>query len=235
MVYTILLAAGNHSRTGKIHKIFYKIKGKPLISYTISAFEKNKNINKLIVVGKKKDFEKFSSVIKENNFKKVIDLVEGGNNRQESLLNGKEFLKNNFDIKKDDIILTHNGCNPLVSGKEINEVVREAQNNGAAIVAHKDRDTIKKVDQDNFITKTIPREKVYLAQTPQAMKFSVMEKALQNAKEKNFKGTDSSSLVEKAGLKVKVVDANIQNIKVTYPEDLEIIKSYINHEGFKES
>src|SRR6056297_451852 len=178
MVYTILLAAGNHSRTGKIHKIFYKIKGKPLISYTISAFEKNKNINKLIVVGKKEDFEKFSSV----------------------------FIENNFDIKKDDIILTHNGCNPLVSGKEINEVVREAQNNGAAIVAHKDRDTIKKVDQDNFNNKTIPREKVYLAQTPQTMKFSVMEKALQNAKEKNFKGTDSSSLVEKAGLKVKVVD-----------------------------
>ena len=233
MVYAVLLAAGNHRRTGKIDKIFYEINGKPLFYYTISTFENNSSIDKIILVGNQSNLNKIGLLVERYNFKKIERVIEGGETRQESLFKANEFL-NSLNPSQNDIILFHNGANPLVSQKEISDIVSNTQNFGVAIVAQKAKDTIKKVDQDGFILKTLSRENIYLAQTPQAMKFSIMDKAFQKAKEDNFIGTDSSSLIERLGNKIKIVNASNRNIKVTYPEDFNIIQSYIN-ENFKKN
>ncbi len=207
----------------KINKIFYRIKEKPLIFYTVSIFEKHQTINKIILVGKKIDFKKFSNLIKKYLFKKIVAFVEGGKTRQESAFNGlKEAEKSG--AKSGDIILFHNGCNPLASKEEIFEIIKATKKDKAAVLAQPARDTIKKADRNKFVEKTIPRESIYLVQTPQAMEFNLAKRAFEKAFADNFKGTDDVMLVERLGKKVKIVPTNSKNIKITYPEDLDFIK-----------
>ncbi len=225
MNIAIILAAGDGTRMKKIDKIFYRIKGKPLIFYTISVFEKHQTINKIILVGKKIDFKKFFNLIKKYRLKKIVALVEGGATRQESAFNGLREAEK-LGAKPGDIILFHNGCNPLVSNKEIFEIIRATEKNKAAVLAQPARDTIKKADKNGFIEKTIPRESIYLAQTPQAIEFNLAKKAFKEALADNFIGTDDVMLAERLGKKVKIVPANSKNIKITYPEDLNFIKNF---------
>ena len=227
MAIAILLAAGSHRRTGKINKLFYKIKGKPLIFYTISAFEKSREIEKIILVTKKSVLKKLSCMVEKYKFKKVPIIIEGGKTRQESSFKAQETAENFLGAKANDIILFHNGCNPLVSKKEIQQVIMAAKKHGAAIVAQKAKDTIKKADKNKFILETIPRENIYLAQTPQAIKFDIVKRAFKKAKKENFNGTDDASLVERLGIKIKIIEAGWKNIKVTVPEDFKFIKSQI--------
>ncbi|MFH0803790.1 MAG: 2-C-methyl-D-erythritol 4-phosphate cytidylyltransferase, partial [Candidatus Tagabacteria bacterium] len=126
--------------------------------------------------------------------------------------------------KSGDIILFHNGCNPLVPKEEISEIIKSAKKDGAAVLAQPARDTIKKADRKGFVEKTISRENIYLAQTPQAMEFSLAKRAFEKASADNFEGTDDVMLVERLGGKVKIVPTNSKNIKITYPEDLDFFK-----------
>ena len=226
MNIVIILAAGDAKRMKGINKIFYQIREKPLIFYTILAFEKHPQIKKIILVIKKSDFKKFSNLIKKYQFKKIVALVEGGKTRQESAFNGlKETEK--LDAKPGDIILFHNGCNPLASRTEVFEIIRAAKKNKAAVLAQPARDTIKKADKNGFVEKTISRENFYLAQTPQAMEFNLAKRAFEKAFTDNFRGTDDVMLVERLGKKVKIVSTNSKNIKITYPEDLDFIKNLL--------
>ncbi|MBU3918735.1 2-C-methyl-D-erythritol 4-phosphate cytidylyltransferase [Patescibacteria group bacterium] len=223
MNIVIILAAGQSRRVKGINKIFYLIKGKPLIFYTISIFEKHPKIKKIIIIIRKSDFKKFSNLIKKYRFKKIVALVEGNKTRQGSAFNGlKEAEK--LGAKSGDIILFHNGCNPLVSKEEIFEIIRAAKKNKAAVLAQPARDTIKKADKKGFVEKTISRESIYLAQTPQVMEFDLAKRAFEKAFIDNFQGTDDVMLVERLGKKVKIVPTNSKNIKITYPEDLDFIK-----------
>lgn len=226
MNFAIILAAGDSTRTKKINKVLYLIKGKPLIFHTIKVFEKHPMINGIILVSKKADFKIFSNLIKKYRFNKIIALVEGGGTRQKSAFNGLKEIKKS-GAKSGDIILFHNGCNPLVSNEEIFEIIRAAKKNKAAVLAQPARDTIKKADKNGFIEKTIPRESIYLAQTPQAIEFNLAKKAFEKAFTDNFIGTDDVMLAERLGKKVKIVPADSKNIKITYPEDLNFIKNLL--------
>jgi len=225
MNIAIILAAGRSRRLRGINKIFYKIYGKPLIFYTILAFEKHPQIKKIIIVIRKSDFKKFSNLIKKYRFKKIVALVEGGKTRQESAFNGlKEAEKSG--AKSGDIILFHNGCNSLVPKEEIFEIIKVTKKDKAAVLAQPARDTIKKADKNKFVEKTIPREGIYLAQTPQAMEFNLAKRAFEKAFADNFIGTDDVMLAERLGKKVKIVSTSFKNIKITYSEDLDFIKNF---------
>lgn len=226
MNIAIILAAGNSERMRGINKIFYPIKGRPLVFYTISALEKHPQINKIILVARKPDFKKLSSLIKNYRFKKIKAIVRGGKTRQDSAFNGlKEAGK--LDAKPGDIILFHNACNPLVSRTEVFEIIRAAKENKAAVLARPARDTIKKADKNGFVEKTISRENIYLTQTPQAIEFALAKRAFEKAFTDNFRGTDDVMLVERLGKEVKIVPADSKNIKITYPEDLDFIKKFL--------
>lgn len=162
MNVAIILVSGKSERMKKIDKVFYKVNGKPLIFYTIKAFETHPKINKIIVVTRRENFKKFHSLIKKYEFKKISKIVNGGKTRQESAFKGLKSLNN----KSGDLVLFHNGANPLVSKEEISNVIKAARKYGAALVGQIARDTIKKLDKKGFILKTINRKKVFLAQTP---------------------------------------------------------------------
>ncbi|PIQ92457.1 MAG: 2-C-methyl-D-erythritol 4-phosphate cytidylyltransferase [Parcubacteria group bacterium CG11_big_fil_rev_8_21_14_0_20_39_14] len=224
MNFVILLAAGESRRTGKINKVFYKIKGKPLIFYTILAFEKHPKIKKIILVARRKDFKKTAFLIKKYRFRKIAVIIEGGKERQDSSycgLGAAEVL----GAKKGDLILFHNVSNPLISQKEIFDVIKEGKRYGAALLGQLLKDTLKKVKK-NFVKKTIPRQNLWLAQTPQVIEYSLAKKAFKKAQ---FHATDDVSLVEKIGRKVKMTPCSYRNFKITTKEDLDIIKNLINN------
>jgi 2-C-methyl-D-erythritol 4-phosphate cytidylyltransferase len=226
MNITIILAAGDSKRMRGIDKIFYPVKKKPLIFYTISAFEKHPKIKKIILVIKKTDFKKFSSLIKKNKFKKIEAMVEGRKERQDSAFNGLKMSKN-LGAKSGDLILFHNGANPLVSQNEITNVIRAAKKFRAALVGQPAKDTIKEVNKNGIITRTIDRRRIFLAQTPQVIEYKLAKMAFEKARREKFYGTDDVSLVERLGVRPKIVQASSKNIKVTYAEDLKFVEGQL--------
>lgn len=226
MNIAIILAAGNSKRMGGVDKIFYQIRGKPLIFYTISVFEKHPKIRKIILVVKKRVVKKFSDLIRKYRFRKISAIIGDGKERQDSAFNGLKAAEN-LGAKPKDLILFHNGANPLILKEEVNEAIKAAKKYKAALVGQFARDTIKEVGKNNFVVKTLNRKKVFLAQTPQVIEYQLAKKAFEKASAKNFYGTDDVSLVERLGKRVKIVQASTKNIKVTYPEDLRFIESQL--------
>lgn len=226
MNVAIILASGKSERMKKIDKVFHKVNGKPLIFYTINAFETHPKINKIIAVTRRENFKKFHSLIKKYKFKKMGEIVEGGKTRQESAFNGLKSLNN----KKGDLVLFHNGANPLVSKTEISSVVEAAAEYGAALVGQIARDTIKELNKKGFILRTIDRRKNFLAQTPQVIEYNLAKMAFGKALKEKFVGTDDVSLVERLGKRVKAIPCSYKNIKVTTKEDLILIKYFLKKE-----
>jgi len=225
MSFAIILAAGNSERMKGIDKIFYQVKRKPLIFYTILALEKHLQIKKIILVIKKADLKKFFFLVKKYKFKKIQAMVKGGKIRQDSAFNGLKMAEI-LGAKSGDLILFHNGCNPLVSQKEISKVLKAAKEYGAALVGQPAKDTIKEINKKGFVTKTIDRKNIFLAQTPQVIEYSLAKKTFEGAKKEKFKGTDDVSLVERLGKRVKIVPCSYKNIKITTREDLKTVKIF---------
>jgi len=218
MNIAIILGAGNSIRMGgKINKVFLKIAGKPLIYWTIRAFEKHKLISGIISVVKKKEFAQMREIVKKYGFSKVIFVVEGGKMRQDSAYQGLKAVENLGSL---DVVIFHNGVNPLVSREEITKVIAAAKKHGAALVAQPVKDTVKQAKTSLFVEKTLDREKLWLAQTPQAIKYKLAKTVLGIAKKQGFYGTDDVSLIERLGKRVKIIPASWQNIKITTKEDL---------------
>jgi len=155
-------------------------------------------------------------------------VVRGGKERQESAFNGLRAAKN-LGVRLGDLILFHNGANSLVSSKEISEVIKAAKKYKAALVGQPARDTIKEITKNRFITKTINRKKIFLAQTPQVIEYNLAKKAFEKAQQEKFEGTDDVSLVERLGKKVKAISCSYKNIKVTTKEDLKIIETLLKN------
>lgn len=219
MNFAVILAAGSSKRMRGIDKIFYQVKKKPLIFYTILTFEKHPKIRKIILVARKKNFKKFLLLIKKYRFKKIESIIEGGQKRQDSAFKGLKVVKN-LGAQLGDLILFHNGANPFVSRKEISEVLIVAKRYGAALVGQPAKDTIKEADKGGRILRTINRKNIYLAQTPQVIEYKLAEKAFSEALKEDFYGTDEVSLVERLRKQVRVVPCSYKNIKVTTKEDL---------------
>ncbi|MEK6982972.1 MAG: 2-C-methyl-D-erythritol 4-phosphate cytidylyltransferase [Nanoarchaeota archaeon] len=224
MNFAIIVAAGKSKRMNKsINKVFLPLLNKPMIYYTIKCFQDCNLIEDIIVVTRKEDVKRTNQIKNQYNFDKIRHIVVGGAERQDSVYNGLISIKN---AKKEDIVVVHNGSNPLVKEKEIIECINSAEKYGAAVVGFPLKDTIKKVNE-NFVEKTIDRRDIYQIQTPQAIKFGFFVEAFKNAKKKKLKVTDDVSLVEALGKKVKIVNCSYENIKITTEDDLKIAEGIL--------
>lgn len=211
----IIPAAGNSTRMGKgKNKQFLKINNKEVIARTIETFEKNSKIKEIILVVKEDDFSLFNQLINNYKFKKVI-LAAGGKTRMTSVYNG--LLKLSKDIEK---VLVHDGARPFLKEKYISEILDILDIESGAVLAVKSKDTIK-VIEDGYIKKTLNRDSLINVQTPQGFRKKTILKAYKNGMTNNLSATDDSSLVEKIGVKVKVVYGEYTNIKITTPEDIK--------------
>jgi len=202
------------------NKIFAKIGGRPLIYWTILAFEKSKSIDEIIISATVSDISKVKAICNKFNFSKVKDYVVSVKTRQESTF---EVLKKIKDkAKKTDLVGVHNAANPFVTKSEIKQVFAEAGRFGAALLAQPARDTVKISNKSGFVLETPLRQFCWYAQTPQVATFANLWKAFSKAHRQRFIGTDDAQLLERAGIRPKIITCSNVNMKITFVEDLTV-------------
>ncbi len=213
-VGAIIVAAGKGRRMGAgKNKVYLEISGKTVLQRTVEVFENCEIVDEIVVVTDD------ILLCKENlkGFSKVKTVVLGGETRQKS-------VKNGLDAIDCDIAIIHDGARALICEEEIIKTIESAKKYGAAAVGVKSKDTLKKINKDGFIEKTIDRDFVYNIQTPQAFLYSEIKKLHEETHEEF---TDDCALYESVGKKVKIVDGKYDNIKITTPEDLQVAEKIL--------
>lgn len=228
MLPVIIVAAGSSNRMKGSNKQFLSVGGMPVIAKTLLKFEKSDSISRIILVSKKEDVLKMQQICKDYNISKVTDIAEGGNNRNESVLNGFKRLTND-----EETVLIHDGARPFVTQKMISDTVTALKTSDATLVALKVTDTVKKTDGEQTVIGTLDRENLYLAQTPQGVDVKKYLEICKEADTSEF--TDDASVMEYGGYKVTVVNGSRLNIKITTPEDVPIAEAYAEIEKENES
>jgi 2-C-methyl-D-erythritol 4-phosphate cytidylyltransferase len=232
MIAAIITAAGKGTRLkSNISKQFMNIYGKPILAHSINVFQNSLKIQEIYVAVPKEymDFcRKF--IIEKYSFTKVKELVCGGNTRQESVFNALQRIPSNCRI-----VSIHDGVRPLITTSEINMLINTLIRNGkkdpqlkGIIMAAPAYETIKKINENDFIDTTISRAQVCFAQTPQTFFFNSILEAHKKAIEDHFTGTDDAGLIERLGWKVKVILGRHENIKITTPLDLFLAELIIS-------
>ncbi len=187
-------------------------------------------VSELVVAVRATEMERLTAHIFEHGFAERVRVVEGGDNRQESVCNALKSL----DCEADDIVLVHDAVRPLIEPAVIRRVIEAVEKHNAAIVGLPALDTIKQVERTAdgaIITATIPREYIVQAQTPQGFRFGLLRKVFAEAEADGFVGTDEASVAERAGIQVFVVPGSPSNLKITQPGDLELAEFYLAQRG----
>ncbi len=223
-ISVIMPAAGLSLRMGAdVRKPFIMIGKKPIFFYTLEKFYSLKRVKEIIFVVNRKDLdtvkEKWADELKAY---KVTKVIPGGKRRQDSIYNGLSQI--DPDTK---IILIHDAVRPLVHNEEIEAVIKSTEEKGAAIVASPMKLTVKKVDSNLNIIKTVPRHDLWMAQTPQGFKRDLIVNAYEKIKDSNIEFTDDAEVVEKAGHTVGIVPGSYDNIKITTHEDLKLAEAML--------
>lgn len=197
---------------------------KPLLFYALDTFEKDPHIKKIIVTARQKEAGDIEKLSRKFGFKKIERIIPGGMERQDSAFKALQYLYQKIGRKENPLVIFHNGANPFVTHKEISQSIKVAKKYGACGVAHPTKDTIKEVSKNGVVVKTLERKKLWNMQTPQAIQFRLAYKAFLSAHKAKFVGTDDVSLVERLGVKVRVIQGSPYNFKITHPIDLELAK-----------
>ncbi len=229
MKVSAIIPAGGAGRRIKSKKAkqYLSLDQIPILIHTLIVFERMKMIKEIILVVPENDlFYVQKELLPPYKLTKIKSVVAGGIERQDSVKNGLNEVSD-----KTDIVLIHDAVRPFIHDKIISAVVSEANKTGAATVGVRSKDTIKIIKRNNLISATIPRDNVWLTQTPQAFKYKILKKAYEKAHKDKFYGTDDASLVERIGQKVKMVEGSYENIKITTPEDIIIAKALMKNKN----
>ena len=210
----VIVAAGSASRMGGIDKVMAPLGGVPMILRTVRAFEDCEAVKEIVIVTRKDLMGPIAELC--SGFTKVRSVVQGGSSRQESVKLG--LLAFSKEVR---LAAVHDGARPLVSGELIDKVIRAAHSYGAAAPAIPVKDTIK-VFEGGFIAATPDRSTLRAVQTPQVMDRDLLLGALEKAEQEGIALTDDCSAVEHIGMRVRLVEGEERNLKVTTPLDLKI-------------
>ncbi|WP_244834820.1 2-C-methyl-D-erythritol 4-phosphate cytidylyltransferase [Clostridium sp. BJN0001] len=224
----IILAGGSGTRMGNQSKPkqFIDVYGKPLIIYTLEAFENNEYIDEIVISCHKDWIDNVKIWCRKYEITKVKYIVEGGNTRQESSYNALKCLDK--ELSDDDIVVIHDSARPLITPQIIkNNVIMSKEYDAVDTVIHSDDTVIRSID-DKRIESVPTRKELYLGQTPQSFKYSLIKNAHIEA-EKNgiYNATDDCQLVLKLNKQVFLVDGDKLNLKITRSEDLTLFKAIL--------
>lgn len=217
-VTAIILVAGNSTRYGQNrNKNFETVNEKPILYYSLNEFDKNEYIDNIIVAVKKDEIEKVKHFIEKENFNKKIYIVEGGKERKDSVYNC---------IKKSDsdIVIIHDGARPLIKQEYINKCIESMNDFKGATIGVKSKDTIKVADDNNVVISSTKRSNTWIIQTPQCFERKILLEMHEKYKKENV--TDDCMLLEMDNYKIKLIEGDYTNIKITTYEDLDIIKKF---------
>ena len=210
----VIVAAGSAFRMGGIDKVMAELGGEPMIRRTVRAFQNSDAITSIVIVTREDLIRPISALCRDMD--KVVAVVAGGSSRQESVHLGLNALP-----KGTKLAAVHDGARPLISWEVIDRTVRAANTYGAAAPAIPVKDTIKVV-QGGLVKETPDRATLQAVQTPQVFDFDLLRGALKKAETDGAQVTDDCSAVERLGMKIKIVEGDERNLKVTTPLDLKI-------------
>ena len=222
MISAIILAGGKGKRMGaNISKQYIKLKGKPILYYTIKRFSESKDIDKIILVLPKDEIDYCKEEVLDKYSLHVDLIVQGGKERQDSVMNALN------ELIDEEIVLIHDGARPFVSQRIIDEGIKYARLYGASAPGVMPKDTIKIKGDNNFAVSTPDRNTLVAIQTPQVFKLGIIKECHKKVKEEDIKVTDDTMVVETYGNKVYLYEGDYTNIKVTTPEDLILAEKLI--------
>jgi 2-C-methyl-D-erythritol 4-phosphate cytidylyltransferase len=224
--YALIPAAGMGKRMGaSINKQYLQLDGLPIVARTIAVFEQSPLIEAIYLVIPADEIPYCREhVVEACGFRKVRQIVPGGRERQNSVMNGLNAMRP--DVADSDIVLIHDGVRPMITPELLQRSIETALANDGALVAVQAKDTIKTV-RDDIVIDTPPRETLWQAQTPQTFRFGIIFDAHHSAEKDSYTGTDDASLVERRGGKIRVVNGDYCNIKITTPEDLILAEAFL--------
>lgn len=220
-----IIPAGGAGRRIKSHiaKQYLLLDSLPILVHTLKAFQESELIDEIILALPAEDIIHVrQDLIEKYSLTKVKNVVAGGNERQDSVNNCLISIR-----EKCNMVVVHDAVRPLVTAELIRKVIDASIISGAAVAGVKVKDTIKEIQNENTIWSTLPRENIWLAQTPQAFQFNILKEAYRMAYEEKFYGTDDSSLVERMGKEVTMVESSCENIKITTNDDMSVAEALI--------
>lgn len=237
MVYGEILAGGSGSRMGNtdMPKQFLQLGDRPIILHTLEQFLINPKFDKIIVVCPKEWISYFNDLLKKYEVdEERIDVVAGGSNRNESVINGCIFIKDKYGIKDGDIIVTHDAVRPFVTQRILDDNIKAAKKYGACDTVIPATDTIVISDNSKFLTEIPVRNDCYQGQTPQSFRIKELLDTYNSLsfKEKNIM-TDSCKIYTIKNKPVSIVIGELYNIKITTLYDFKIANAILMGENEK--
>jgi 2-C-methyl-D-erythritol 4-phosphate cytidylyltransferase len=222
MLSAIIVAAGSSQRMG-FDKLFALLGGKPVVAHTLDAFERADCIDEIILVGRVDRLGELLELVRDAKLKKVSHVVPGGVHRQDSVRVGLGLL-----APDSRYVAVHDAARPLVTAEQIGRVFDVSKVHGAAALAEPITDTLKRGDENYFVSGGVDRAGLYAMQTPQIFAREILVEAYDAVAAKKLSITDEVSAVEQLGRKVRLVPNDEFNLKITYPRDLYLAESFLN-------
>ena len=225
-VLAIIPAAGMGLRMGSgTPKQFLSLDGVPIFVHTLRKFSSSSAVDQIYLGVRAEEMERVTHALANEPFTKPVRVVAGGVTRHETVDKALDAAPPDTEL-----VLVHDAVRPFVELELISRVVEVARREGAAILGVPSVDTVKQVERQNIIG-TLPRERIVLAQTPQAFRYALLRDAFSRARAEGYIGTDESSLVERLGTNVTVLMGSDRNIKITKPSDLALARLYLAQEA----
>jgi 2-C-methyl-D-erythritol 4-phosphate cytidylyltransferase len=219
----IIAGGGSGKRMqSRDNKLFIEIGAMPILAMTVAVFESADLIDEIVITVPADEIGRANDLVKKHAFRKVSRVIAGGPTRQASVFNGLQAMSADTDI-----VAIHDGARPFITREIIAMAVKEAKACGAVIVGVPAKDTIKTVDEKGLVTKTLDREFLWHAQTPQVFDAALIKEAHERAGKIGLESTDDSGLVERLGGSVRIVQGSYENIKITTPEDIRTAEAIL--------
>ena len=234
-IAAILPAAGLGTRMGAgTPKQFLELGGEPLVIFTLRRLAACAAITDFILATRGEELTSLEDRVSKARLGRPARVVHGGDTRQQSVANALAQV-----APETEIVLVHDAVRPFVTPAQIDRLIIEARTRGAAILGIPAIDTVKEVKRASLpedvalITSTIPRERIVLAQTPQAFQYAILREAFARAAQDDVTASDEASLVERLGREVFVVLGSERNLKITRPSDMDLARFYLEQERVK--
>lgn len=231
-IAAIVPAAGLGTRMGAdLPKQFLELDGVPLIVFTLRRLAACHAISDFFIATRTDDIVALQDMVAKAALGRPARVVHGGETRQQSVANAMAQVDPSTEI-----VLVHDAVRPFVTAAQIDRLIAEARSRGAAILGIPAIDTVKEVKRASLpedvalITATIPRERIVLAQTPQAFSYPLLRDAFRKAQQDDITASDEAALVERFGHDVFVVLGSERNLKITRPADMDLARFYLDQE-----
>jgi 2-C-methyl-D-erythritol 4-phosphate cytidylyltransferase len=205
-------------------KAFLPLGDRPIWVHTLQKFEDCPQVDEVLALFPPGEVDRAGETVRSFGLTKVIHILPGGEERQDSVYRGLQALRG-----KADWVIIHDGVRPFVPLELIQQVLSETRRWKAVVVALPADETVKEVSPENEVVRTVDRRRLWRIQTPQSFEYPLILRAHEEARREGFWGTDDASLVERLGIPVKILHGSRFNFKITTPEDLALAEALLKY------